>query len=112
MPRGKKRRCCRTLENETIFKPTGIPLSEMEIVELELDELDELEAVRLADYEGKSQIETGEIMNVSRGTVQRLLASGRKKIMDGFLHSKAIKLKNTYSNYTDEKIENGDDENE
>lgn len=26
MPRGKKRRCCRTLENETIFKPTGIPL--------------------------------------------------------------------------------------
>lgn len=48
----------------------------MEIVELELDEL---EAVRLADYEGKSQIETGEIMNVSRGTVQRLLASGRKK---------------------------------
>lgn len=76
MPRGKKRRCCRTLENETIFKPTGIPLSEMEIVELELDEL---EAVRLADYEGKSQIETGEIMNVSRGTVQRLLASGKKK---------------------------------
>ncbi|MHD0318702.1 DUF134 domain-containing protein [Fusobacterium sp. THCT1E2] len=109
MPRGKKRRCCRILENETIFKPTGIPLSEMEIVELELDEL---EAVRLSDYEGKSQIETGEIMSVSRGTVQRLLASGRKKIMDGFLHSKAIKLKNTYSNYKDEKIENGDDENE
>ncbi len=90
MPRGKKRRCCRTLENETIFKPTGIPLSEMEIVELELDEL---EAVRLADYEGKSQIETGEIMNVSRGTVQRLLASGRKKIMDGFLPFESNKAK-------------------
>ena len=83
-----------------------------EIKEMAKMELDELEAVRLADYEGKSQIETGEIMNVSRGTVQRLLASGRKKIMDGFLHSKAIKLKNTYSNYTDEKIENGDDDNE
>ncbi len=109
MPRGKKKRCCRVLENETIFKPTGIPLSEIEILELELDEL---EAVRLSDYEGKSQIETGEIMNVSRGTVQRLLSSGRKKILDGLLNSKAIKLKNTYSNYKAEKIENGDDVNE
>ncbi|MDU1912622.1 DUF134 domain-containing protein [Fusobacterium sp.] len=109
MPRGKKRRCCRVLENETVFKPAGIPLSELEIIELELDEL---EAVRLSDYEGKSQIETGEIMNVSRGTIQRLLTSGRKKILDSFLNSKAIKLKNTYSSYKDEKIKNGDDENE
>ena len=75
-------------------------------------ELDELEAVRLSDYENKSQIEAGEIMNVSRGTIQRLLTSGRKKILDGLLHSKAIKLKNTYSNYKGEKIKNGDDENE
>ena len=109
MPRGKKRRCCRGLEDEIIFKPAGIPMSELEIIEMELDEL---EAVRLSDYENKSQIEAGEIMNVSRGTIQRLLTSGRKKILDGLLHSKAIKLKNTYSNYSGEKIKNGDDENE
>ena len=101
MPRGKKRRCCRVLEDEIIFKPAGIPMSELEIIEMELDEL---EAVRLSDYENKSQIEAGEIMNVSRGTIQRLLTSGRKKILDGLLHSKAIKLKNTYSNYNGEKI--------
>ena len=92
MPRCKKQRCCRLLENERIFKPTGIPLSEMEIIDIEIDEL---EAVRLCDYEGKSQIETAEIMEISRGTVQRLLNSGRRKILDGLLHLKAIKLKNT-----------------
>lgn len=92
MPRCKKQRCCRLLENERIFKPTGIPLSEMEIIDIEIDEL---EAVRLCDYEGKSQIETAEIIGISRGTVQRLLNSGRRKILDGLLHLKAIKLKNT-----------------
>lgn len=92
MPRCKKQRCCRLLENEIIFKPTGIPLSEMEIIDIEIDEI---EAVRLCDYEGKSQIETAEIMGISRGTVQRLLNSGRRKILDGLLHLKAIKLKNT-----------------
>lgn len=92
MPRCKKQRCCRLLENERIFKPTGIPLSEMDIIDIEIDEL---EAVRLCDYEGKNQIETAEIMGISRGTVQRLLNSGRRKILDGLLHLKAIKLKNT-----------------
>lgn len=92
MPRCKKQRCCRLLENERIFKPTGIPLSEMKIIDIEIDEI---EAIRLCDYEGKSQIETAEIMGISRGTVQRLLNSGRRKILDGLLHLKAIKLKNT-----------------
>ena len=92
MPRCKKQRCCRLLENERIFKPTGIPLSEIDIIDIEIDEL---EAVRLCDYEGKSQIETAEIIGISRGTVQRLLNSGRRKILDGLLHLKAIKLKNT-----------------
>lgn len=92
MPRCKKQRCCRILENERVFKPTGIPLSELEIIEIEIDEF---EAMRLCDYEGKSQIETAEIMLVSRGTVQRILNSGRKKILDALLHQKAIKLKNT-----------------
>ena len=92
MTRCKKQRCSWILDNKRIIKPTGIPLSEMEIIDIEIDEL---EAVRLCDYEGKSQIETAEIMGLSRGTVQRLLNSGRRKILDGLLHLKAIKLKNT-----------------
>jgi predicted DNA-binding protein (UPF0251 family) len=31
-------------------------------------------------------------MNISRGTVQRLLESGRFKIIDALLHDKAIKI--------------------
>jgi uncharacterized protein len=41
---------------------------------------DELEALHLCDGEGKSQIEAGVCMGVSRGTVQRLLALARKKV--------------------------------
>ncbi len=92
MPRCKKQRCCRILENERVFKPIGIPMVELESVEIEIDEL---EAIRLCDYEGKSQIETAKLMQISRGTVQRILNSGRKKILDALLHQKAIKLKNT-----------------
>jgi predicted DNA-binding protein (UPF0251 family) len=41
-----------------------------------------------------SQIEAGEAMGISRGTVQRLLLTGRKKIVDVLLHSKELILKN------------------
>lgn len=64
---------------------------QVETIELEADEL---EAMRLCDKENKSQIEAAEAMHISRGTVQRLLASGRYKLMEAMLNSKAIKLKN------------------
>ena len=104
MPRCKKIRYCRSLNDETIFRPTGIPLSEIAIIDIEIDEF---EAVRLCDYEGKSQIETAEIMKISRGTIQRLLNSGRKKILEGLLYQQAIRLKNSHLEYTEENI--GDD---
>ena len=104
MPRIKKRRCCRLLDNEIFFRPLGIPFSILEVVELDLDEF---EAIRLCDYEGKSQIETGEIMGVSRGTVQRLISSGRKKLVDALLHLKAINIKNI--DELDELEEQGDE---
>lgn len=91
--RNKKKRCCRVLNDEIFFRPMGVPFSLLEVVELKLDEF---EAIRLCDYEGKSQIETGEIMGVSRGTVQRLVSSARKKIMDALLNLKGIGIKNTY----------------
>ncbi len=55
--------------------------------------LDEFEALRLCDYDGLSQIEAAEAMGISRGTVQRLLASGRKKVVDSLLHQKALKIR-------------------
>jgi predicted DNA-binding protein (UPF0251 family) len=52
--------------------------------------LDQFEAVRLCDIEGLDQIEAGERMGVSRGTVQRLLYSARKKIGEAILGNMAL----------------------
>ncbi|MBN2617489.1 MAG: DUF134 domain-containing protein [Spirochaetales bacterium] len=93
MPRKRKNRNCRRLESEKNFKPSGIPSMELEKVILELDEF---EAIRLCDYEGMNQIEAGEALGVSRGTVQRLLLTGRKKIVDVLLHSKELVMKNDH----------------
>ncbi len=57
-------------------------------------EMDEFEAMRICDIEGKSQIEAAAKMKISRGTVQRILNSGRYKLMDAILHSKAIEIRN------------------
>ncbi len=90
MPRRRKFRNCRRLDKDRNFKPSGIPRAELEKVILDLDEF---EAVRLCDYDDLNQIEAGEVLGVSRGTVQRLLISGRKKIVDALLHSKELIIK-------------------
>ncbi len=89
MPRHKKRRCCRYLGGKKVFKPIAIPAVELETVEVELDEF---EAIRLCDLDGRNQIEAGGTMGISRGTVQRLLRSGRAKIADALLHNKMIMI--------------------
>ena len=78
MPRNKKMRYCRGIDGYNLYKPSGIPLSQMKIIELGLDEL---EAMRLCDSDGMQQEEAADIMGVSRGTIQRLLESGRRKIL-------------------------------
>lgn len=52
--------------------------------------LDELEAMRLCDLEGLEQESAGGRMGVSRGTVQRLVKSGRAKVMRALLDSSAL----------------------
>lgn len=51
---------------------------------------DELEALRLCDFKGMTQEQAGRSMGISRGTVQRLLMSGREKIVGAIVSSKAI----------------------
>lgn len=70
-----------------VFKPAGIPLSELERIELRLDEY---EALRLCDLEGLTQEEAGEQMGISRGTVQRLVTSGRRKIVASLVECAAL----------------------
>jgi len=53
-------------------------------------DLSELEALRLCDFEGHDQLSAGRRMGISRGTVQRLVSSGRRKILQALLHSQAL----------------------
>jgi len=91
----RKKRYCRRLESDKVYKPRGIKLSELDRVSLSLDEF---EAIRLCDYEAYSQIDAAEEMDVSRATIQRLLERARKKIVDAFLHNYAIELSNDIAN--------------
>ena len=88
-PLAKKQRSCRQFTGATYFKPRGIPLSSLEITSLALDEL---EAIHLCYYEDMSQVEAAEKMKISSSTLQRLLYSGRKKIIDALYSSKVIKI--------------------
>ena len=87
MPRPKKHRHCRQYDGDRIFKPRSIPMSRLETITLELDEL---EAMRLCDHDGLDQTEAGSRMGVSRGTVQRLLRSGRSKVLGALLNNAAL----------------------
>lgn len=62
-------------------------MSGLEMVKLAADEL---EAVRLCDVEGMTQAEAGDTLGVSRGTVQRLVCSARKKIVEAILTGQAL----------------------
>ncbi|MFH1387503.1 MAG: DUF134 domain-containing protein [bacterium] len=88
-PRPRKWRHCRPFTGDTFYKPRAVPLSDLEIVELGQDEI---EAMRLCDQEGLEQEEAAKKMNISRGTVQRLLYSGRKKVIEAITRSKAIRI--------------------
>ena len=91
MPRCKKQRCCRHLENEIIYKPAGIHCAELGEVFIELDEF---EALQLCDLEDLDQEAAGAKMGVSRGTIQRLLTSGRRKLMAAIVNQDVIRINN------------------
>ena len=74
-----------------LLKPRGIA---MQAVPIHWIKFDEFEAMRLCDAEGLSQIEAGERMKVSRGTVQRLLESGRRKVVQALLANQGLGLGN------------------
>jgi hypothetical protein len=57
----------------------------------------EYEAVRLVDYEGYNQTEAGELMQVSRGTIWRLLDSGRRKIIKTLINGQPLQIEKPHS---------------
>jgi len=73
----------------TYFKPAGIPVRELETVSLTFDEL---EAVRLTDFEELYQADAAEKMNVSRQTLGNIVKSAHKKIAEALIKGMAIRI--------------------
>ncbi len=89
MARPKKHRKCNCNPEANYFKPRGIPLRELKEVELEKDEL---EAIKLADYDGLAQEEAAIKMGISRQTFGRIVKSARLKIASALLNGNALKI--------------------
>ena len=89
MPRPKKNRCISYKPDVTYFKPRGIPLIELEELSITMDEL---EAIRLADYDGLYHEDAARKMEISRQTFGRILNEAHKKVAEGLLKGKALKI--------------------
>ena len=70
------------------FSPRGRP-GRPDEVELTIDEY---EAIRLTDYRGQEQVKACKLMGVSRPTFGRILQKARKKLADGFINGKIIRI--------------------
>jgi predicted DNA-binding protein (UPF0251 family) len=72
-----------------VFKPMGIPLHDLEAVNLTLDEF---EAIRLADLDSCYQELAASQMQVSRPTFSRILDTAHRKLADALVHGKALRI--------------------
>lgn len=73
----------------TYFKPKGVPMRELEVVELTIEEI---EVYRLRYVNNMEQQKAAEKMNTSQSTYQRILYSSNSKIADALINGKAIKI--------------------
>lgn len=73
------------------FKPQGVPVSGLEVVEIKKEEL---EALRLKNIKELDQKQCATAMKTSPATLQRILASANKKIAEALIKGKAIKIVN------------------
>jgi uncharacterized protein len=87
MGRPKKCRWVETEPGVTFFKPRGIPLRSLQQIVITVDEL---EAMRLADFLEMTQEEVAQRLQVSRPTVTRMLSRAHQAVADALVHGKAI----------------------
>jgi len=71
------------------FKPRGIPMFDLDVVELTMEEA---EALRLKNLKSFDQAECAKRMKTSSTTFQRILTSAYKKLSDAVINGKAIKI--------------------
>ncbi len=86
-PRGYRKICF--CPRVTYFKPQGVPLRELKVIELTAEET---EALRLKNIKNLSQTECAKKMKTSQSTFQRILSSAYKKLSRAVIEGKAIKI--------------------
>ena len=73
----------------TYFKPQGVPLKQLKIINLTTEEI---ETIRLRYIEKLEQIIAAKKMKTSQSTYQRILYSANAKIADALINGKAIQI--------------------
>ncbi|MEJ2227824.1 MAG: DUF134 domain-containing protein [Alphaproteobacteria bacterium] len=89
MVRPRKCRHIRVTPASRFYKPQGMPLRGLRIVTIK-DE--ELEALSLADAQGLDQESAAALMNISRSTFSRILATARKSVATALINGAALKI--------------------
>ena len=89
MSRPRLYRKIRFNPNVTYFKPQGIPMSFLDVVELTTEEV---EALRLKNAEDLNQAAAAKMMKTSCSTFQRILSLAYKKMTNALIEGKAIKI--------------------
>ncbi len=88
-PRGFRRICfCSPV---SCFKPQGVPLRNLLVIELSKEEV---EALRLKNIEQLDQISCAKRMHTSQSTFQRILSSAYRKLSKAIIEGRAIKINN------------------
>lgn len=88
---GRRRKCrfVASVPEVTVFKPVGVPMSQLSGVVLGLDGF---EALRLVDGDGLSQEEAAARMQVSRPTLCRILGEARAQVARALSRGWAIRI--------------------
>lgn len=89
MPRPRLKRFVSFCPRADYFKPRGIPMHMLKIIELTHEES---EALRLKNLENLDQVNCAKKMKTSQSTFNRILNSAYRKLSDAVINGKVIKI--------------------
>jgi predicted DNA-binding protein (UPF0251 family) len=95
--RRNRPRCIHFQPDSICFKPCGKRGYSLERIELSYDEM---EALRLGDYEGLYQEEAAQQMGISRATFSRLIQEAHRKVAEALLYGKIIMIQKPHAEET------------
>ena len=89
MPRPRGQRRIRFSPIAKYFKPQGIPMRDLKVIELTHEEI---ESLRLKNVEKLSQIKCAKEMHTSQSTFQRILTNAEQKVSMALVEGCAIRI--------------------